>query len=492
MAARTRVLERTRSAMSPSRALPCAVLLAAGALVVPWPSSTIASAQSPVNPVFLPGGSVRSVDAGPSGWTASAQVTATGCGEGACPVASGSWVSGAPSGGALSSSLSGATGHAGQALVTWRSPVFVVPPGAEPAAFGIDLDAAYAWTPSVEVGPTYTVRLVDTGSGVARTIVDSFRIPTPDQGWQRPSPVPLPAGALVPGATERLEISVRFTLSPRAGDATVTFDNPTLLLPPTPPPSLGPVAVAPTTPNDAATPETTVTDGLTDAIDGDSASAGADAVRECLAAGGADAPSIAVIGAAARARRVTVDGIASQPAGTPVDLLSTGGWTLGHAAVDAHGHFSAAMPEPHGSAGTTRVVARLDNGERSRAVTVQRKNVLQMVRRTGSGVVVAGAVAPSVVARGRLALQLEVPAADPCEPKRLVTATKVRVNRRTGRYSGVIALASLAATTPESAASSQSAPAFVRARVTRSGAGMPRIQLRSQMIFGPISDRRGT
>ncbi|MEN0012488.1 MAG: Ig-like domain-containing protein [Solirubrobacteraceae bacterium] len=434
----------------------------------------------------MPADAAHTLDAGPAGWTETAQVTATGCGTGSCPVAVGAWNGASSTGGVLRNALSGTAGHAGQATVTWRSPVFAVPAASTAASFSLSMASDYTWTPSAGAVPTYTVHLLDSGTGTVRTVVDSNPVPTPDQGWASSGAVPLPAGTLVPGSVERLEIVVRFPIGSRSGDAVVSLDDPTLSVDqrtsplPSSPGDMG------TSPLTGLPPVTTVPPTATP-VPAPSDEDPADPDPEDDAASCEDG-DVAVVGASAIGRTLAISGTADADAGARVDLLSAEGFVLGRTTVDAHGRFSARVAEPKASSGTRKVVARLADGRRSEAETVVRQNVLRTVRPTSRGFVVDGTLDPKVARRGHLAIDLETTPGDACATTAVVHATSVRVDRRTGGYHAVVPTAALRA----SATSSLSAPQLVRARVTQNAPGRARLVTRSQVIFASESDRRGT
>lgn len=454
--------------------------------------SASATAQSPVKPVLLPDDASRSVIDGPAGWTSSAQVTATGCGSGSCAVATGDWVAGGPHDGVLRSTVSGVAGHSGQAVVTWRSGLFFAPPRPASAAWTLSVATAHEWAGSSTTRPIYTVRILEPASGTGRTVVDRALSPTPADGWVTTDPIALPLGAIAPSGIYRLEITVKFTLGAATGDALVDLDAPTLTVEqaseragtaidqatdsgaagPRPSEDVAPPLLALPVPDPATTPSPDRTTPN----------------RACLAP---DA-DIALIGVSARDRRLSLAGRAAYPDGTPVELVSVDGWLLGRTAIDASGHFSASVREPRGSAGTRRVFARLADGTRSPAARVQRGNVLRVARRSGRTLVLEGTVDPAFARRGHISVVADLAAADPCSLSERLTATKVTIDRSTGRYRAVVRLATQAATAGGSAAAWQSGPALVRAGVRRAGPGVPRATVNSQVIFGPASDRGGT
>lgn len=444
-----------------------------------------ADTQFPVKPVLLPDERDRALASGSGTWTASTQVTATGCGAGDCPAAAGAWQPATTTSGILRSSLTGAAGHAGQAVVTWRSGVFLAPPDSGRAIWTVSLAADHAWSASSTTAPIYTVRILNSALGTGRTVVDRAPVPAPGSGLGPAAPVALPAGSVVAGNLYRLEIAVRFALGAAAGDATVDLAAPTLTIEPS---AVGPrpelLDVGPPTPKPRE-PEERSVDGpppTEPPPNGPEAPVAVD--RRCLD----PEHDVAVIGVSAVDRRLTISGRAVQAAGTPVEMWSAEGWLLGRTALDTMGRFRAAVTEPRGSAGTRRVFARLADGSRSTEVGVQRQNVLGSAAPSGRSLVLRGVLAPGIARTGRFSAVVDLPALNPCTLARRVKATRTAVDRRTGRYRAVFALPQTARPTG-SASSIPAAPALIRARLIRTGGGSRRAEFTSQVIFGPGSDR---
>jgi hypothetical protein len=211
---------------------------------------------------------------------------------------------------------------------------------------------------------------------------------------------------------------------------------------------------------------------------------GRDALQSCL---GGDR-DLAVVGASGIGRTLAIEGHADAERGTAIELMSADGWNLGRTLVGANGLFSVALPEPRGSAGTRRVLARLADGTRSDAITVVRRNVITSDRWASGRVELRGTLSGALARRGRLDAVLRLSGANPCVLTRRVRATRFDIDRRTGVYRAVFSVRKTA--TP--AGQKTAPPSLAQLSVRRSVSGSGRRTVASQMIFGPSSDRRGT
>ncbi|MDO9353215.1 MAG: hypothetical protein Q7T55_05940 [Solirubrobacteraceae bacterium] len=438
--------------------------------------------------MLLPAEGDRSLLLDAGTWTSTAQVTATGCGSDACTTAHGNWAPSDSTRGVLRSAVLGTTGHAGQAVVTWRSGLFVGPPNAGRAAWTLSLaDRRATVAPSTNAASIYTVRILDQASGTGRTVVDRAVVPSSDGPLVPSPPVALPSGALAPGSAYRLEISIRIPFGSSAGDGVVDVAAPQLAVEPasaatTPSPALiDPEVFGPPAPGPSPPP----------AVDDADAGRGpgeATVVRSALQACLDADHDLSVVGASAASRRLTVEGHADAAPGTAVELLAPDGWKLGRTLVGDDGLFAVTLTEPRGSAGTRQVFARLADGRRSQTSRVERRNVITGDRWSASRVEVRGALVASSIRRGRLSATLDLSGTTPCAMTRHVRARRFDIDRRTGVYRAVFSVPKIA--TP--AGQQPPGPPLARLNIERAGAGAGPRTVTSQVIFGPSSDRRGT
>ncbi len=467
MAARARVRGISRSGLAGLGArLPG--LAAAGVLAACiGPLVPAASAEVSVTE-YLPSGQARTLDDGPAGWSASAQVTAVGCGASGCPQATGDWVAGAgsrgPGDGALEAKVTGLAGQAGVATVTWRSPAFLAPLDSEAQAFSIASQAVS--TESAPAGASSVkVSLAPFGGLGSRTVVE-YATPTFDGSWTPGPRRALAPGALPLGSLHRLEVEATFPFDSAArGARLLRFDLPTIDVRRTFEPPTGDPGPEPSQPDPAVSEP--VGSGAAQSVGGQLAACGGE--------------EVVVLGAAAANGRIALSGVSSRAAGSRVDLISADGWALGRTTVGPSGTFALRARQPNGSQRIGSVRARLADGEQSPVVRVGRDNVLESVRQRGGTVTVAGVLGPRARAR-RSAVAIVIPGADPCGPGQIVHATSQRVDRRSGRYRASAPVSAAPAGTAEM----QPFP-VIRAQVTTWGPGLPRRVTTSQPILGAPS-----
>lgn len=406
------------------------VVVSAVAAGVLLPSTAGAEPGADPRTVRLPAGDASRFDAGMAGWTAATQVTASGCMPDSCPLLTATWRPDAGArgvgDGAITVALAGVAAHAGVAVATLRSPIFLTPATVVGARLSLSLRTTVPAAAVRPVDASTTVRLIDVVGGERRTIVDSNPVAPVEAGWTDIGSNAGEVGALRPASLYRLEIDVRFSLAADdPADTTILIDGPALEV------ETAPVVAAheadpvgaPTAP-----PPT-----------------GADALDAARLAPPTSEPGhcedpLTILGASGSGRRLTVTGVAEAPAGSTVTVASGDGWGLGETQVRPDGTFSAALRSPAASGRTRLVLARAASGEQSAAVRVQRQHVLGEVRRVGTQLVIGGTIAPRwLAASRRVHLDLLAWEGGVCGRPTVVDAGEVRPDSRTGRYRARIA-----------------------------------------------------
>lgn len=473
---------RHLSIITRSRVLVLRVVVGACALVAGF-SATPGVRPAPADPVdqeqvFLPAGEGRTVSSSAAGWTASAQVTAVGCGGIGCPAVAARWESGrgvdGGADGALHARLSGLGGQSGTATVTWRSPVVLTPAAADETTFSVMARRSIEGA-ATAVSSTVAIRVVPVDGGLPRTAVESAAVGGTDGVWTSGPAGSLGRGAFPPGSLHRIEVELVFRFDSRSsGQVDLDLDNAgaAVAVPryeaPTAPPLPGEAPGGPRADAPGPSPDrSTITD----------ARLIAPVVLRGAQLAGCHDDEIAILGAAAAAGRITVVGGSTRPPGTAISVQSTDGWRLGGATVDPAGLFRVVAREPAAAAPIRRVTARFPDGEASAVAGVERANVLRRVARVGRRVVVEGTL--SGAARVRAAtVRIESAAEGSCETPRPVLRASAKVDRRTGNYRAL-----LAPPADRRASEALRNGALIRAQVATKSPGLPRRVTTSQAIL---------
>jgi hypothetical protein len=183
---------------------------------------------------YHPDQQARDFAAGPGGWTGTSNSAGICVQDFTCPTVTNSWAAGdGASGGAdghLQTTIENLAGAESTSRGIWTSPSFTYR-GAEgeiPTELTFELARRTALSPLLSTSGSsahYSVELVETASGLARTIIDTAPLGAA-QGWAQTPVMTLKPGSLNIGATYVLRITTTFDTEAQAFAAsTVDFDD---------------------------------------------------------------------------------------------------------------------------------------------------------------------------------------------------------------------------------------------------------------------------